>query len=95
MNSLTALITEATLLAGYGHPCHTGHAWVTEGGRQCPRGSEQASQVVYVCARCGEQDYGEPGGPGHSDCERPCDVSCQRAEEDTNEQMGEVIEALL
>jgi hypothetical protein len=56
-----------------------GHAWETDGARQCPRSGARngwgCSQACYVCRRCGEVDYGETGGPGHADCsdERRCD----------------------
>ena len=93
--TLTELIVEATMLAGAGHPCHTGHVWESEGGRRCPRGSDNCSQTVYRCARCDEYDYGDPGGPGHADCERPCDLSCEQAEEATEELTNELMEALL
>ena len=48
----------------------TGHEWSTDGqgARPCPRGHDHCSQPVYVCIRCGEIDYGEPGGPGDRDC---------------------------
>ncbi len=94
--SLAELITEATMLAGYGHPCHAGHAWETAGGRSCPRGGENSSQAVYRCVRCGEWDYGEPGGPGHADCARPCHWTCERAEQqDIEDRTNELMGALL
>jgi hypothetical protein len=74
--ALQHLIAEARGLAN-DHPCTTtGHLWQSDGGRECPRSCFRASQAVYRCARCGEFDYGEPGGPGYRDCfERgPCDV---------------------
>lgn len=78
--NLQHLIAEARALAN-DHPCETtGHLWETEGGRRCPRGSENCSQAVYRCARCGEWDYGQPGGPGAQDCARPCSWSCEEAE---------------
>lgn len=74
---LRNLIAEARSLAN-DHPCiSSGHDWKSEGGRPCPRSGTDgecghSSQAVYVCARCGQYDYGEPGGPGHADCERGC-----------------------
>lgn len=74
---LAMVIAEARALAN-DHPCTTvGHNWQTEGGRRCPRATDEddgcgGSQAVYRCARCGGYDYGEPGGPGASDCERTC-----------------------
>ena len=68
MTRLHRLIAESVALAG-GDLCSIGHEWTSVGGRACPRGSEQCSQAVYRCTRCGEYDYGEPGGPGHDDCE--------------------------
>jgi hypothetical protein len=77
--TLQHLIAEAQALAG-DHPCSVlGHAWRTCGGRRCPRGSEACSQAAYECAKCGEFDYGEPGGPGFEDCKEPCDQSCADA----------------
>lgn len=55
--------------------CTQGHDWQSTGGRACPRKEDcGASQVAYQCARCGEYDYGYPGGPGHADCyaDGPC-----------------------
>jgi hypothetical protein len=71
--ALNSLISEARALAN-DHPCTTvGHDWVSEGGRRCPHATDDddgcgGSQAVYRCARCGEYDYGERGGPGHADC---------------------------
>lgn len=72
---LNNLIAEARALAN-DNPCTTvGHAWKSEGGRRCPHAGDDdsddgcgASQAVYVCARCGQYDYGESGGPGAADC---------------------------
>lgn len=70
--SLSYLIAQATALAG-GNPCLTGHAWGSFGGRPCPHGHDECSQIVYRCSRCGLWDHGDPGGPGHADCEdRAC-----------------------
>jgi len=49
------------------------HDWVEEGGRPCPRGlSNDCSQPVYRCSRCGGYDYGEEGGPGDEHCRPHC-----------------------
>lgn len=78
MTALQHLIAEARGLAN-DHPClAVGHQWESDGGRHCPgcpRG--HTSQTVYVCARCGGYDYGEPGGPGAADCEHYCDRTRQ------------------
>jgi hypothetical protein len=31
-----------------------------------------------VCSACGEEDYGDPGGPAHDECFKygPCDRRC-------------------
>ena len=39
------------------------HAWAQEGGRACPNGSQDHSQAVLRCSRCGEYDYGDIAGP--------------------------------
>jgi hypothetical protein len=82
--SFSRLIAEAAVLAGGEHQCAAlGHVWITEGGRQCPRATAEheppVSQTVYVCQSCGEEDYGQPGGPGHRDCfiEGPCSHRCE------------------
>lgn len=75
---LDDLIAEAAALAG--GPCGEFHEWRSDGGRACPRNADaNASQTAYRCRRCGEYDYGDPGGPGHRDCiiEGPCDPSCE------------------
>ncbi len=64
---LRYLIAEATSLAG-GNLCAAGHDWQSDGGRPCPRSGSECTQTVYRCARCGVWDYGDPGGPGHADC---------------------------
>jgi hypothetical protein len=64
---LQHLIAEAVALGG-GDLCAAGHDWRCAGGRACPHGRAGCSQTVYQCARCGEYDYGEPGGPGWRDC---------------------------
>jgi hypothetical protein len=51
------------------HRCDKqGHQWVADGGRPCPRGSQECSQPVYVCSVCGDYDYGNPGGPAAQEC---------------------------
>ena len=87
MDPLRFLIAEAAALGG-GDLCASGHDWQSDGGRRCPRGSEHASQAVYRCRRCGVYDYGEPGGPGASDCEQPCTLSCAMAESDDDTVRG-------
>jgi hypothetical protein len=46
------------------------------GGRRCPRCPDDfeihCSQSAYECAACGDVDYGEPGGPAHSECFKEC-----------------------
>ena len=69
MIELRALIAEAALLGG-DNLCAAGHAWESDGGRACALGDGNCSQAVYRCTRCGEWDYGEPGGPGAEDCAR-------------------------
>lgn len=78
IEGLLGAIADARALAN-DHPCaSTGHLWESEGGRTCPReGTDRecshTSQAVYRCARCEVYDYGEPGGPGHADCEGGCE----------------------
>lgn len=69
--ALYEMLAEAVALGG-GDLCAAGHDWQPEGGRPCERCDE--SQTVYRCARCGQYDYGEPGGPAHAECSgpRPC-----------------------
>ena len=75
VSELTRLVAQARSLANDG-PCAEGHLWVTDGGRSCPHADTDrdcgGSQAVYVCDRCGAQDYGDPGGPGHADCVKGC-----------------------
>lgn len=76
MLQLERLVREAEQLARL--PCERGeHNWESDGGRGCPHpedigcGSLSVSgctQAVYTCKACGCVDYGERGGPGHSDC---------------------------
>lgn len=83
--TLQQLITEAANLGGAVHPCIAlGHDWRTFGGRACPFANElgggcpNEGQAVEECARCGDVDYGDPGGPGHIHCvvNGPCDPRC-------------------
>ena len=72
---LLDLVTEAQALAGERQCAVLGHDWVTIGGRACPHACPEGyrrSQPVYHCRRCGEYDYGHPGGPGYEDCVRYC-----------------------
>lgn len=64
--TLQHLVAEAVVLGG-GDLCAAEHDWKPEGGRECPRGG-RCSQTVYRCARCGDYDYGKPGGPAHAEC---------------------------
>ena len=57
MSTLQQLIGEAKALAGEDACAVLGHEWRSIGGRACPRtvedgGRGNASQAVYVCARC-------------------------------------------
>jgi len=70
--SLNELITGAIQLAGDTLVSHGARLWQSEGGRTCPLGWHDCSQSVYVDIKTGEYDYGEPGGPGHSDCMSHC-----------------------
>jgi hypothetical protein len=81
---LARLLAEAAVLAGGQHQCAVlGHLWKSAGGRQCPRVTEdhmgKCSQTVYVCASCGLEDYGDPGGPAYEECITlgPCHPSCE------------------
>lgn len=68
-------LQQLVALARLEHPCSQGHDWQTDGARGClAEGVEgcQGSQMVYRCTRCGDWDYGEPGGPGAADCELYC-----------------------
>jgi len=77
MNHLSQLITEAEILGGK-NSCELGHDWVSIGGRECPKGWGEigigCSQTVYCCERCGETDYGYPGGPAYEECETFCEL---------------------
>lgn len=52
------------------------HLWVAEGVRCCPKHETgmflDCGQNVYYCPRCGEYDYGYPGGPAHDECFVEC-----------------------
>jgi len=68
--SLSHLVAEAAALAG-GNLCAAGHDWKAEGSRSCYCTSTTGDGMpVFRCARCGEYDYGEPGGPGDEHCTR-------------------------
>lgn len=75
--SLAHLIAEAVALAG-GDLCTSGHDWQSQGGRHCDRCG--LSQPVYQCARCGEWDYGEKGGPAWTECEASSRCAYERDE---------------
>jgi len=78
---LDKLIAQAKLEVS---PVVCTHRWKTEGGRSCPQDrNANCSQTVYVCEICGENDYGDPGGPGHADC-----ASCEEPFQD-DEQGGQ------
>lgn len=80
--SLGGLITAAMELAGTTDKVSNGaHLWQQEGGRSCPLGWDDCSQPVYVDLKTGGYDYGEPGGPGHTDCVRHCPHGMQPWEE--------------
>lgn len=70
--SLNDLITAAMQLAGSEDISHGGRLWHCEGGRACPLGWGGCSQPVFVDLASGEYDYGDPGGPGHADCQKHC-----------------------
>jgi hypothetical protein len=79
--SFSRLIAEATVLAGGKHECaDLGHDWISEGGRRCPRATDDyepnCSQTVYVCRSCEKVDYGEPGGPGYLECYGDVNTGC-------------------
>lgn len=76
MNILSQLIAEARSLANDDLCTSTGHDWISEGGRVCHKGFEDCSQTVYICQRCGQQDYGNKGGPAHKECK----IECRREE---------------
>jgi hypothetical protein len=72
--NLVELVEQARVLAGdESVSCSVvGHAWQSNGGRACPKGCYGCSQTVYECARCGDTDYGERGGPAHTECFTHC-----------------------
>lgn len=70
--NLKFLIAEAAALGG-ADLCAAGHALVSIGGRHCPHDfTDNCSQPVFECARCGAVDYGDKGGPGYKSCEASC-----------------------
>lgn len=81
MRDLEQLVSQAQGLAG-DHPCATfGHEWEPIGGRACPHAHPDSSfsQTVFVCSRCGDIDYGAPGGPGYAECRDECrEEDCRR-----------------
>lgn len=70
---LQALIRQASTELG-SDACAAGrHDWKSVGGRRCPHPEEigeraGCGQAVYECMTCGAFDYGDRGGPGHTDC---------------------------
>lgn len=74
MLNIVRLVEQARVLAGdESVSCAAvGHDWQSEGGRSCPKGLYNCSQTVYVCARCGDTDYGAKGGPAHRECFTEC-----------------------
>lgn len=82
MQSLNDLVTAAIQLAGGDAISHGNRLWQSEGCRGCPIGWEDCGQAVYVDLASGEHDYGDPGGPGHADCQRYCPHGHQPPEED-------------
>jgi hypothetical protein len=79
-STLMHLVHQARTMLG-SVACQDGrHLWVSEGGRACPHDiDDNCGQAVYRCHVCGDQDYGEPGGPGHADCEQHCKNRVERA----------------
>lgn len=82
MSTLRQLASQAAALAG-DDTCALGHDWETDGGRACPYDytdeihGDCTGQAVYVCARCGDTDYGDPGGPAFNECD-----FCAKAEKE-------------
>lgn len=72
MRTLLTLIDDAVALANPDDTMHGGRLWRSVGGRPCPIGWGHCSQAVFEDIRTGETDYGEPGGPGHADCQKNC-----------------------
>lgn len=73
MTTLMQLIEQAKALAGESTCERDGHDWQMNGGRPCPTGNGNCSQAVYVCARCGDTDYGDTEDwPGMTDCRAAC-----------------------
>lgn len=72
MKTLIDLVNDAVTLANPDDTLHGGRLWRLAGGRSCPIGWENCSQPVFEDVRTGETDYGEPGGPGHTDCKNNC-----------------------
>ena len=82
---LNDLITAALQLAGTDATSHGARMWRTEGGRTCPIGWDDCSQAVYVDLKTGQHDYGDPGGPGHDDCQQHCRHGMKPPEPDDEE----------
>jgi hypothetical protein len=78
VTTLQHLITHAIALGGE-NLCAEGHNWVVSGGRLCPNRVDrdwECSQPVFLCATCGEIDYGIGShSPGNWFCLNECDNS--------------------
>jgi len=85
--NLVELVEQARVLAGdESVSCAiVGHVWKSNGGRSCPKGLYDCSQTVYECARCGDTDYGERGGPAHLECFTHCSRDFYREESDADQ----------
>lgn len=72
-HALQQLIREARTELG-SEACRAGkHQWESIGGRSCPKDLDDCcSQAVYHCYACGQDDYGDTGGPGAADCLKYC-----------------------
>lgn len=85
MSTLETLIADAVALANPDDTMHGGRLWRSVGGRACPIGWDHCSQPVFEDIRTGETDYGQPGGPGHSDCLSNCSERMQPPKADCDE----------
>lgn len=63
---------------GRGCPKHNTHEDMVVGSRMVyttlgwHREPVYCDQVVFRCAKCGEYDYGDPGGLGYDQCQNYC-----------------------
>lgn len=87
----------AALIDGARAAANPPGTWVTDGGRACPIEWGDCSQPVFMDQATGAYDYGEPGGPGHDECETECPHRLQLpewAEDDVCDQIwNEMMEA--